>query len=148
METFFTGKTSDFWHVLSILNGCWVHLLSTIFCLPWMAHVWVITCFRSSPKKPLRVYTFKAKRIGRTRHVPDSSNHSLHNKMASLGCGAMCCDVLWCGVMWCNVVPCGVMSGDVMWCDVPCWCIVGLACCVWLCVVYGVCCMCVALCYI
>ena len=29
------------------------------FCLPWMAHIWVITCLRGSPKKPLRVYPFK-----------------------------------------------------------------------------------------
>ena len=38
---------------LSILTGCWVHLLSPIFCLPKFAHIWVITCFRGSPKKPL-----------------------------------------------------------------------------------------------
>ena len=39
-----------FW---SILTGCWVHLLSPIFCLPKFAHTWVITCFRGSPKKRL-----------------------------------------------------------------------------------------------
>ena len=38
---------------LSILTGCWVHLSSPIFCLPKFAHIWVITCFRGSPKKPL-----------------------------------------------------------------------------------------------
>ena len=58
-ETFFISKTSDFWHFFSVLNGCWVHLLSTIFCLPCMAHIWVITCFRGSTKKPLRLYPFK-----------------------------------------------------------------------------------------
>ena len=52
-EGFFIGKTSDFLHVSSILTGCWVHLLSPIFCLPKFAHIWVITCFRGSPKKPL-----------------------------------------------------------------------------------------------
>ena len=41
-----------------------------------------------------------------------------HNKMASLGCGAMWCVVyvVWCNVLYMrvHVVPCGVMSGDVM----------------------------------
>ena len=45
---------------------------------------------------------------------------------------------MWCDVRWCHV----------MWCDVMFWCIVGLVCCVWLCIVYGVCWMCVVLCYI
>ena len=60
--TFFIGKTSVLWHFLSVLNGCWVHFLSTVFCLPWMVHMGyhVLQRFtKGSPKKPLRVYTFK-----------------------------------------------------------------------------------------
>ena len=49
-------------HFSSTLTGCWVHLLSPIFCLPKFAHMWVITCFRGSPKKPLR--------MGRGQHIP------------------------------------------------------------------------------
>ena len=45
--------SSLFLTFLSILTGCWVHLLSPIFCLPKFAHIWVITCFRGSPKNPL-----------------------------------------------------------------------------------------------
>ena len=52
-------------------------------------------------KETLESFPIQSLRIGRTRHVPDSSNHSLHNKMASLGCGAMWCVVY---VMWCNVL--------------------------------------------
>ena len=50
---FFIGKTSVFLTFLSILTGCWVHLSSPIFCLPKFSHIWDITCFRGSPKKPL-----------------------------------------------------------------------------------------------
>ena len=46
-------------HFSSILTGCWVHLLSPIFCLPKFAHMWVITCFRGSPKKPLDLTYFE-----------------------------------------------------------------------------------------
>ena len=43
-----------------------------------MAHIWVITCFRGSPKEPLVSFAFSSLRRGRTRNVPDSTNHSLH----------------------------------------------------------------------
>ena len=38
-----------------------------------------------------------------------------HNKLASLGCGAMCC-VVYVVLVFCveNESACGVMSGDVM----------------------------------
>ena len=49
----FSSVKQMFLTFLSILTGCWVHLLSPIFCLPKFAHMWIITCFRGSPKKPL-----------------------------------------------------------------------------------------------
>ena len=78
-----------------------------------------------------------------THHPYTNTTHAIQGTTkwrvwAVVPCAVMWCDVVWCGVMWC----------DVMSCDVPCWCIVGLVCCVWLCIVYGVCWMCVVLCYI
>ena len=55
---FFIGK-QVFLTFLSILTGCWVHLLSPSFCLPKFAHIWIITCFRGSPKKPLDLTYFE-----------------------------------------------------------------------------------------
>ena len=52
-SSFFIGTTSVFGHLSSIFTGCWVHLISPIFRLPKFAHIWVITCFRGSPKKAL-----------------------------------------------------------------------------------------------
>ena len=55
---FFIGTTSDFWHFLCVLNGCWVHLLSTMFCLPWMAHMGYHVLQRFT-KETLESYTLK-----------------------------------------------------------------------------------------
>ena len=55
---------------MSILTGCWVHLLSPIFCLPSMAHA------ELSRDPKVQSFAFSSLRIGREQHVPDSSNHS------------------------------------------------------------------------
>ena len=61
---------------MSILTGCWVHLLSPIFLLAMNGPRTVITCFRGSPKETLGSFAFSSLRISREHHVPDSSNHS------------------------------------------------------------------------
>ena len=63
---------------MSILTGCWVHLLSPTFLLAMNGPRRVITRPRGSPKETLVSFTFSSLRTGREQHVPDSSNHSLH----------------------------------------------------------------------
>ena len=63
---------------MSILTGCWVHLLSPIFLLAMNGPRRVITRPRGSPKETLVSFAFSSLRIGREQHVPDSCNHSLY----------------------------------------------------------------------
>ena len=60
---------------MSILTGCWVHLLSPIFCSPgcsaWRYHV-----LQKFTERNPWILPISSLRIGREQHVPDSSNHS------------------------------------------------------------------------
>ena len=65
----------------------------------------------------------KPKHTTHTTHTPTPHTQPKgHNKLASLGCGAMWCVVyvVWCSVLCVrvHVVWCQVMSCDVMWCNV------------------------------
>ena len=86
---------------MSILTGCWVHLLSQIFCLPKNAHIGLSRASEVHRKKPLDLTSFKFENTKdkdttttthhTTPHHP--TNHPTahtHMKMYMYFCKCMC----------------------------------------------------------